>query len=984
MTPRSRDWLRGFLHLGGRGDVSVLPRDVERQEDTVLRALEMLDRGPGVVLADEVGMGKTYEALGVIAARLHARADARTLILTPGPDLNTKWLKEIRGFGDPERTMYAGFESRFTEAETLADVVRGFRGASIVVAPATIFAGGWSRFDRAYLLSLWADEAGLAGNQVAAILRRYRDGQLARVACEYEKLFDVFGWDEVRPVASAALKAHRSDRAVSLDSIWRTGGCDGFEDSDAVEAGLRDVRFRLMNSLLPDLDLLVVDEAHKLKNPYSIRSVGVRTTFEGRFEKALFLTATPFQLSVGELDQVFALFGRARSAPQGFARRAEKLLADVAEYQSSYDAFLRAWGLVDPALAAAFGAEFRADSDLKADPADPALRRVVVLARDLLRLKRDRIEPGFRAVMIRSLREDKRVYRRSVPRPIRPAGGDGAPFLLYERFIAELFRRKARTHKAAVQINMVSSYGAARDGALLADEETADLPETVEAYRRLIRRVVGFLRNESGAHPKVKQVVQDAVAAAEGGEKTLIFCTRVKTLEELRRDIRVEWERRIVARWQRVYPGTLAADIFDETEDETRVRGRHSRLQVRFQRPQDSLYLALRERLVPAVLHADAFALANLEAVVGRANVLLSGERVSSSQAERVDWRLLQRCVEQATALELDARGGAEAVEADARRRILSPEFLRLGFGLRRDAVRGEARGTVRPRWKITAEEARLAIGADGLWSGLKVELDGFPNDLRARAVERTAAYLVSKYVPFLSEIVEAARDSGLDVEAIESRSLLRLIDGFWASPRGQWWRDLLRRFLNYAVRLDAARRREVLDDVVKGAALFVRDTADGETRERLREAFNTPLFPMVLVANEVMQEGLDLHHHCRRVVHHDLAWNPAQLEQRVGRVDRIGSLIQRMRASDPDAKLDVIWPLIENTIDVRLERTVKLRERWLEFLLGAAPRVEEYGLADEPIEPLPENLAEALRVDLGPPPAARGLELQPQADRRP
>jgi hypothetical protein len=102
---RDRAWLRGFLRLDARAGVAVRMRDVERQEDTVLRALELLDQQPGVVLADEVGMGKTYEALGVVAARLHERSDARALILTPGPDLNTKWYKDLRGFCDPIRPM---------------------------------------------------------------------------------------------------------------------------------------------------------------------------------------------------------------------------------------------------------------------------------------------------------------------------------------------------------------------------------------------------------------------------------------------------------------------------------------------------------------------------------------------------------------------------------------------------------------------------------------------------------------------------------------------------------------------------------------------------------------------------------------------------------------------------------------------------------------------------------------------------------------
>jgi hypothetical protein len=252
------------------------------------------------------------------------------------------------------------------------------------------------------------------------------------------------------------------------------------------------------------------------------------------------------------------------------------------------------------------------------------------------------------------------------------------------------------------------------------------------------------------------------------------------------------------------------------------------------------------------------------------------------------------------------------------------------------------------------------------LWSHLKSPLFELPAALRVRTVEGLAGYLVSRYVPFLADMLAHARDEGLDVESLEARTLLPVVDRFWTTPRGRPWCDLLRRFLLYAGRLDEAHREEVLDDAVKAGAI-VRHTVEGESRERLREAFNTPLYPMILVANEVMQEGLDLHHHCRRVVHHDLAWNPAQLEQRVGRVDRLGSLVQRMRERAPGTTLDILLPLIANTIDERLEKTVRLRERWLEFLLGAQPRIEEFGLADAPSQPLPAAFAEALRIELGP-----------------
>jgi SNF2 family DNA or RNA helicase len=45
----------------------------------------------------------------------------------------------------------------------------------------------------------------------------------------------------------------------------------------------------------------------------------------------------------------------------------------------------------------------------------------------------------------------------------------------------------------------------------------------------------------------------------------------------------------------------------------------------------------------------------------------------------------------------------------------------------------------------------------------------------------------------------------------------------------------------------------------------------------------------MVLLATDAAGEGLNLHHSCRLVINLELPWNPMRLEQRIGRVDRIG-----------------------------------------------------------------------------------------------
>ena len=77
------------------------------------------------------------------------------------------------------------------------------------------------------------------------------------------------------------------------------------------------------------------------------------------------------------------------------------------------------------------------------------------------------------------------------------------------------------------------------------------------------------------------------------------------------------------------------------------------------------------------------------------------------------------------------------------------------------------------------------------------------------------------------------------------------------------------------------------------GRTLANVQVATGETqratRARLMRAFNTPFFPDILVCSEVMGEGVDLQRFCRHVIHHDLAWNPSIIEQRTGRIDRIG-----------------------------------------------------------------------------------------------
>ena len=113
--------------------------------------------------------------------------------------------------------------------------------------------------------------------------------------------------------------------------------------------------------------------------------------------------------------------------------------------------------------------------------------------------------------------------------------------------------------------------------------------------------------------------------------------------------------------------------------------------------------------------------------------------------------------------------------------------------------------------------------------------------------------------------------------------------------------------------------------------------------------------------------------------MHYDLAWNPAVLEQRTGRADRIGSKTFRERdaAADPKTvRLQIGVPFIAGTYDERMYEELRLRAQTFEVLTGgdfAADHADrnddasdaegkEMGLS---VLPLPPQMVNDLRVKL-------------------
>jgi hypothetical protein len=159
----------------------------------------------------------------------------------------------------------------------------------------------------------------------------------------------------------------------------------------------------------------------------------------------------------------------------------------------------------------------------------------------------------------------------------------------------------------------------------------------------------------------------------------------------------------------------------------------------------------------------------------------------------------------------------------------------------------------------------------------------------------------------------------------------------------------------------------------------LVNGNTKSSTRDRIFSGFNTPLLPEVLVCTSVGQEGIDLHRHCRQVVHYDLAWNPAVLEQRTGRADRIGSKTFRERdaaASTAKVCLEIGVPFLAGTYDERMYEELRLRAQTFEVLTGGEFAADHADGQEENVSaqgeklgtavlPLPPPMIENLRVKL-------------------
>ncbi len=928
--PVSFDRRRISLHVEGR----INEEDANRQESTVRELLRRLERQPGLVLADEVGMGKTFVALAVAAAVAWGDVRCRPVVVMVPPSLRDKWPRDFETFvthcvrkEEDWQQLRARSARTGVEFFRLLDDPRS-RRAHIIFLTHGAFHNALNDPWVKLAIIKRALRSKHLGSQRRALPRFA--GQILRCASRYSEreLFEDLlhtRADRWRDVMQAHDADYLKDDPIP-DAIWKVlkkGKVDLSELRDAlsrlpirsspyIDERLRDIR-RSLSSPMQEVwrqalinarfksPLLVLDEAHHLKNPATrLASLFVEADAEddtrllggalrGGFERMLFLTATPFQLGHHELLSVVKRFGDIRWQHGSPKMNEAEFLEAHSELRRVLDEAQRHTAQLDKHWARLTW------DDLNDSAGDPERWWDTVIS-----------DPNAQSEKIQFL---YRAYERARGAMYR-AETKLRPWVIRHRrdraFAGTRVPRRAMLRGAAIG-------GDSDDVRGLSVREESLLPFLLSARSQA---VVG----SSGRKQQRDRVRRTTFAEGLASSYEAFLETRAATLRG--RGLSTVADEDSDGDGENVLAGGRDLDWYLE-----RLHGAL---------PSEHTYLQ-HPKVAPTV--EEACRLWEL----GEKVLIFCHYRATGSALARHISRQLERRI-------MDL--GAERIRVG--RREVVRRFEQIGDRFDQD----------RPLYRV------LQNIAEEILSEYPV-LDEFERDRIfeiMRRFVRTPAFLV-RYFPLRSQDPNSGFRRALeykDGSGVELKAKLVHFADFLANRCEP---DLRCAYIDALERIQTGVRyggRRTPGDTLEGFELqpsVRRATGMDKEDERRRSllGFNTPFFPEILVASSVLAEGVDLHLDCRHVIHHDLCWNPSTLEQRTGRIDRIGAKAERTTSS-----IQVYLPYIAETQDEKMYRVVKDRERWFQVLMG-----EDYVVDEGQTErlaarvPLPEKAAAELAFKL-------------------
>lgn len=889
--------------------------DWTRQRRTATDILQRLQTQEGVILADQVGMGKTYVALAVAVNQILATDELGQVVIFVPAAVAEKWVREWKKFSETLLAPDSGIrcvEKPIRSAEEFLkklDDSSQNRAHILVVTHTALTATLKDSFIQLALLyyatryikngaelrqriAKWSTgKSGLIrnGSFTPKRVTKLLETAPSKWAATWKLITGETLIDDPVPEAleDAARRLPLSDLRRAIETLPVQSSANIGARLEKSRKTLSEITQATWKSMLSatdlDLPLLIVDEAHRLKNPTTQISklFGDRVNepnagaLAGIFRRMLFLTATPFELGHSELIHVLRRMEAIRpmmpSPESPLHERLDELKRVLTYAQASALSLDDAWGRIslhELALFDNWGEAIAPPTGISA-----AVREAWEHAKLAVKARKQ-MHKALRPWVIRHERVRRRDYFTGgaiLENGSRASEGlqipDNAalPFLLAAR--AQSVAVDEKTARPLFAYGIASSYRAfqrldhghsesARDSDL-ADEDRIG-SKALRTGSQSASNAVGWYRREidkalaesevHDAHPKVKATVEKASRLWLDGHKCLIFCWFIRTGESV----------------EKALTNCLDALILKQastalgTDTDTKTRVELDRIADRLFRRETSNYLRIRELLLDALTAASG----------GHADVL-------------------------------------ELVVDAAIRHLRTPSYLIRYSSLAAD---------------MTAEQ---------VWAGV--------NGDNPRGI-----VLIDRWRRFTESLATAhSQDEDANPNNAHDSEFTRI----------------------KAALLGAETDGDV--STGRGASLHPVRRAHGGTardiRERLIALFNTPLSPDLLVASSVMGEGIDLHQECRFVIHHDLDWNPGVLEQRTGRLDRIGALAER-----EGKHIEVYEPYLAGTHDEKMFRVVKDRSQWFDIVMGRPTAADELETdKEENRVPLHENIRKALAMDL-------------------
>jgi len=929
----------------------ITKEDAVRQQQTAKEILHRLKNQPGLILADEVGMGKTFVALAVATSVALTDVEKRPVIVMVPPSLKEKWPRDFQLFKErclpkhladqiqggsaeravaflkflddpPERkksiiflthgAMYRGLHDHWVKLAIIRKALLQYGSPDSVRRGVNRFAGELlhKRWITRESEQVWSDLLDKPPEDWLAVL--------------HDHGIDPEGDDNPEndddPVPDLVIQAlNRIDVSSVSSAIQRipVRKTKYFKENlrkarNEINQELRRLWAECIGSLHYKLPLLVLDEAHHLKNPHtrfsSLFHVEEASSdadtisqgpLKGIFERMLFLTATPFQLGHHELCSVLERFTAISwdppTVPAGgcetYQDKIKQLLKQLDAAQEAAVRFENTWGRLRK--------EDLGIKEKRTEDVDTWWHEI-----NKKGLSEKAASPAIEGA-IRRYDQTKSAMKKAEDLL-------SSWVIRHNKLDSFVFGRSKVPRRRRMIGNQIQESQLAQPSGIEVDSESL-LPFLLAA------RVTTF-------NPDSRPVFAEGLASSyeaflhtrRRGKRT----ETVVTILDEDDDMITPPKQDSVGEW---YLNQLEKLLPIDSQEESL---KHPKISVTVQRAVDLWRQGEKVLIFCHYIMTGRTLRQHISQVITQEIQQSGSEKLSVKQEDTLknldqigqrffdEKTILRRAIDEHISGILDKYTGLsehrEKLTDIIRRYVRTPTFLVRYFPL--------DRGRLDQKALVRAFNTK-----DG--SGLTLN----------RVIEDFLDFLVMR------------------CGTLERQNYIEALDNIQTgSIMG---RDVVQTFGDDEFQnVDAHRRERLLPNV-----RLVNGSTKSETRQRLMLTFNTPFFPEILISSSVLAEGVDLHLNCRHVIHHDLCWNPSTLEQRTGRVDRIGAKMER--CGQP---LYIYLPYIAETQDEKMFRVVMDRERWFKVVMGESYQMDARStekLAER--IPLPKTAAEDLAFSL-------------------